>query len=72
MHFDIFTIRQWKDCYTLEVNIARPANAPQHKYTKADFTRFRAANAKNRELIERTFATLDDVLAEIQRLQFPT
>ena len=71
MPFDIFTIRQWKDCYTLEVKIARPQNAPRYKHTKADFKRLLDANAKNRELLERTFTTLEDVLAEIQHLQFP-
>jgi hypothetical protein len=68
-HFDIFTIRQWRDCYTLEVRIARPRNAPGYKYTKADFARLRAANAKNRELLEREFATLDDIVEEIRHLQ---
>jgi hypothetical protein len=71
MHFDIFTIRQWQGCYTLEVGIARPHNAPGYKFTKADFKRMRAASAKNLELIEREFATLEDVIEEIQRLQFP-
>ncbi len=71
MHFDIFTIRQWRECYTLEVHIARPGNAPGYKYTKADFKRMNAANAKNRELLEREFATLEDVVEEIKHLQFP-
>ena len=71
MHFDIFTIRQWRECYTLEVKIARPRNAPRYKHTKADFARMRAANKKNRELLEREFATLDEVVEEIKLLQFP-
>ena len=71
MHFDVFTIRQWRGFYTLEVGIARPHNAPGHRFTKADFERMRAANAKNLELLEREFATLEDVVEEIQHLQFP-
>jgi len=71
MHFDIFTIRQWHDRYTLEVKCARPANAPRYKFTKADRKRALAANAMNRELLEREFPTLEDVAEEIKRLQFP-
>ena len=71
VHFDIFTIRQYRDCYTLRVAIARPPNAPHCKYTKADFKRMDAANAKNGELLEKQFATLEEVLEEIKRLQFP-
>jgi len=70
LYFDIFTIRQWKECYTLEVKIARPRNAPRYKHTKADLARMRAANAKNRELLEREFATLNDIVEEIKQLQF--
>ena len=71
MHFDIFTIRQWSDCYTLEVKSARPRNAPGYKYTKADFKRMKAANGKNMELVGREFTTLEDVVEEIKYLQFP-
>ncbi len=71
MHFDIFTIRQWRECYTLEVGIARPHNAPGHKFTKADFKRARAASAKNLELAEKEFATLEEVVEEIKHLQLP-
>ena len=71
MHFDIFTIRQWSDCYTLEVKIARPHNAPRYKHTKADFKRAHAANVKNMELVGREFTTLEDVVEEIKCLQFP-
>jgi hypothetical protein len=71
MHFDIFTIRQWRECYTLEVRTARPRNAPGYKFTKADFKRMSDANTKNLELIGREFATLEDVVEEIQHLQFP-
>ncbi len=72
MHFDIFTVRQWKGLYTLQAGIARPSNAPHYKFTKADFRRMNAANAKNLELLQREFATLEDVMEEIKRLQFPT
>lgn len=69
--FDIFIIRQWRECYTLEVKCSRPGNAPRYKFSKADFKRMHAANAKNRELLEKQFATLDEVMEEIKRLQFP-
>jgi hypothetical protein len=71
MNFDIFTIRQWHECYTLQVKCSRPANAPRYKFTKADFKRERRASAKNLELLEKQFATLDEVIEEIKRLQFP-
>lgn len=71
MHFDIFTIQQWQECYTLRVGISRPSNAPRNKHTKADRKRLLAANAKNLELIDREFTTLEDVVQEIQHLQFP-
>lgn len=69
--FDIFIIRQWRECYTLEVKCSRPSNAPRYKFTKADQKRLLAANAKSMELIGREFATLDEVMEEIKRLQFP-
>lgn len=68
--FDIFTIRQWRECYTLEVKCSRPANAPRYKFTEADFKRMQAANAKNLELLKKQFATLDEVMEEIKHLQF--
>lgn len=71
VHFDIFTIRQYRECYMLQVGIARPANAPRYKHTKADFERLQATNAKNRELLEKQFATLEEVFEEIKQLQFP-
>lgn len=70
-HFDIFIIRQWADCYTLEVKIARPRNAPRRKFTQADQKRMQAANKKNLELLEREFTTLEEVVTEIQQLQWP-
>ena len=71
MPFDIFTIRQYRECYILQVGIARPPNAPRYRHTKADRNRMLTANATNRELLERQFATLDEVVEEIKRLQFP-
>jgi hypothetical protein len=71
VHFDLFTIQQWRECYTLQVQIERPRNAPRGKFTKADKQRALAANRKNRELLEREFTTLEEVIEEIQRLQFP-
>ncbi len=68
--FDIFTIRQWRECYTLQIDIARPKNAPRYKFTDADFKRMQAASAKNLELLKKQFATLDEVMEEIKRLQF--
>lgn len=70
-HFDIFTIRQWREGYTLSVKIARPNNAPRYKHTTADSKRAVAYSKKNMELADKTFATLDDVFAEVNRLQFP-
>ncbi len=69
--FDIFTIRQWRECYTLEVKISRPSNAPRYKFTKADQKRALAANAKNRELIGKEFATLEEVIEAIKQLEIP-
>jgi hypothetical protein len=70
MHFDIFTIRQWQQGYTLRVGIARPRNAPRGKFTKADQRRVLAANKKNQDLIGRMF-TLQEVMEVIKRLQIP-
>jgi len=70
--FDIFTIQQWRECYTLQVNCSRPANAPHYKFTKVDFKRMEVANAKNLELLKKQFATLDEVMEEIKRLQYDT
>lgn len=72
MKFDIFTIRQWREGYTLEVKIGRPQSEPHNKHTKADTERARAANEKNMELIGRMFATLEEVFEEMKALQFPT
>lgn len=71
VHFDIFTVRQWRECYTLEVGIARPRNAPRYKFTNADYDRIHAVSTKNMELVKREFATLEDVIEEIRHLQFP-
>lgn len=71
MSFDIFTIRQWREGYTLHVDIARPRNAPRHKHTDADFKRRTTASKKNLELATQMFPTLDEVFEEIKRLQFP-
>jgi len=70
-HFDIFEIRQWREGYTLRVDISRPRNAPRGKFTKADRKRALTANRKNQELNERLFASLDEVHEEIKRLQIP-
>lgn len=72
MRFDIFTVRQWRDCYTLEVKVARPRNAPRYKYTKTDKERLLSASKKNLELIGKEFSTLEAVMEEIKHLQFPT
>lgn len=68
--FDIFTVRQWREGYTLEVNISRPRNAPSFKHTEADRKR-RAASAKmNYEhLANKIFPTLEDVMKEIKKLE---
>lgn len=71
MNFDIFTIRQWRKGYTLEVGRARPNNAPRGRFTEADRKRKLAANRKNREYIGRMFASLEEVLEEIKLLQLP-
>ncbi len=71
MNFDIFTIRQWREGYTLEVKIARPRNAPRHKHTEADMKRIIAASRKDQELASRMFGSLEEVFEEIKRLQFP-
>lgn len=69
--FDIFTIRQWRQGYTLEVGISRPSNAPRGKFTKADRARAHAANKKNLELHMREPVTLEEIFEEIKRLQIP-
>lgn len=71
MKFDIFTIRLWRQGYTLEVKISRPANAPRYKRTKADGKRQLAAIRQNQKLNERLFPTLSEVFEEIGRLQIP-
>lgn len=70
-HFDIFTIHQWREGYTLEVKITRPRNAPRYKFTDADRKRQLTAVRKNQEYIGYMFTTLDEVFEEIKRLQFP-
>jgi hypothetical protein len=72
MNFDIFTIRQWREGYTLHVGASRPHNAPRYRHTKADMKRNRAVNKKNQELNEHVFATLEEVFEEIKRLEIPS
>jgi hypothetical protein len=71
MKFDIFTIRQWREGYTLEVEKGRPRNAPRGKFTKADRKRKLASLRKTMELRERLFPTLEDVFEEIKLLEMP-
>lgn len=70
MYFDTFTIRQWREGYTLKVEIGRPHNAPRYRRTDADVDRSLAADRKNQEL-RRIFPTLEEVFEEIKRLQIP-
>lgn len=72
VRFDIFTICQWREGYTLEVRIARPHNAPRGKFTEADRKRELASIRKNMELRKCMFDTLEEACNEIKRLQFPT
>jgi hypothetical protein len=71
MKFDIFHVQLYQQGYTLRVDIARPNNAPRYKHTKADFARRNAANKKNMELTGQIFPTLEELVEEIKRLQFP-
>jgi hypothetical protein len=71
MKFDIFTIYQWSEGYTLEVEKGRPRNAPRGKFTKADRKRRLASLRKTMELRERIFPTLEEVCEEIKRLEIP-
>jgi len=69
--FDLFTIRQWREGYTLQVKTARPTNAPRYKHTEADRRRDVRSAKKNMELAGKLFPTIEDVMVEIKKLEIP-
>ena len=67
--FECFLIRQWAACYTLEVRYQHPGMG--RTFTREMLATAQAADRENVRLAAIEFATLEDVIVEIKRLELP-
>lgn len=72
-YFDIFKLRQYREGWIIEVDIARPGNAPRYRHTSADSKRAVIAAEKNMQLAKDKviYPTLDKAVEAIKDLCCP-